>query len=72
MKVLIVSDIQAKLLLQAVLAAEPDCKKEGFALETLPEDRPEEFNEDATRGRSATHHLKVKSALSFLYCVPAG
>ena len=42
---------------------------EGFALETLPEKRAGEFYEEATRGRSASHHLQLKAALSLLYRV---
>ena len=33
---------------------------EGLALETLPEDTAEEFYEEATRGRSASHHFRLK------------
>ena len=40
---------------------------EGFALETLPAERAGEFYEEATRGRSASHHLQVKAALALLY-----
>jgi site-specific recombinase XerD len=44
---------------------------EGLALETLPSDRAGEFYEEATRGRSASHHhLQVKAALALLYDVP--
>ena len=42
---------------------------EGLALETLPEERTGKFYEEATRGRSASHHLQVKAALSLLYNV---
>ena len=42
---------------------------EGLALETLPSERAGEFYEEATRGRSASHHLQVKAALSLLYHV---
>ena len=35
---------------------------EGLALETLPPERAGEFYEEATRGRSASHHLQVKAA----------
>ena len=43
---------------------------EGLALETLPSDRAGEFYEEATRGRSASHHhLQVKAALALLYDV---
>ena len=42
---------------------------EGLALETLPSDRAGEFYEEATRGRSASHHLQVKAALALLYHV---
>ena len=34
---------------------------EGLALETLPEDTAGEFYKEATRGRSASHHLQVKA-----------
>jgi site-specific recombinase XerD len=40
---------------------------EGLALQTLSEDRAGEFYEEATRGRSASHHLQVKAALALLY-----
>jgi site-specific recombinase XerC len=33
---------------------------EGLALETLPSDRAGEFYEEATRDRSASHHLQLK------------
>ena len=36
---------------------------EGLALETLLSDRVGEVYEEATRGRSASHHLQVKAAL---------
>ena len=42
---------------------------EGLALETLPTKRAGEFYEFATRGRSASHHLQVKAALTLLYKV---
>ena len=42
---------------------------EGLVLETLPEDRAGEFYEEATRGRSASHHLQVKAALGLIYQV---
>jgi len=42
---------------------------EGLVLETLPSDRAAEFYEEATRGRSASHHLQVKAALGLLYHV---
>src|SRR6267142_5341009 len=42
---------------------------EGLALETLPSERAGEFYEEATRGRSASHHLQVKAALALLYYV---
>jgi len=42
---------------------------EGLALETLPVERVGEFYEEATRGRSASHHLQVKAALALLYHV---
>jgi hypothetical protein len=41
----------------------------GLALETLPSDRAGEFYEEATRGRSASHHLQVKAALALIYDV---
>ena len=44
---------------------------EGLALETLPSERAGEFYENATRGRSASHHLQVKAALALLYHVLA-
>jgi site-specific recombinase XerD len=40
---------------------------EGLALQTLPTERVGEFYEEATRGRSASHHLQVKAALALLY-----
>ena len=40
---------------------------EGLVLQTLPADRAREFYEEATRGRSAFHHLQVKAALALLY-----
>ena len=42
---------------------------EGLVLETLPSERVGEFYEEATRGRSASHHLQVKAALALLYHV---
>jgi hypothetical protein len=42
---------------------------EGLALETFPVERIGEFYEEATRGRSASHHLQVKAALALLYHV---
>ena len=42
---------------------------EGLVLETLPAERAGEFYEEATRGRSASHHLQVKAALALLYDV---
>ena len=42
---------------------------EGLALETLPSERAGEFYEEATRGRSASHHLQVKAALALFYHV---
>ena len=42
---------------------------EGLALQTLPSERAGEFYEEATRGRSASHHLQVKAALALLYDV---
>jgi integrase len=42
---------------------------EGFVLETFPPERVGEFYEEATRGRSASHHLQVKAALALLYHV---
>ncbi|MGA7214255.1 MAG: hypothetical protein WBX20_08620, partial [Terrimicrobiaceae bacterium] len=35
----------------------------GLALQTLPKERAGEVYEEATRGRSASHHLQVKGAL---------
>jgi hypothetical protein len=43
---------------------------EGLVLETLPLERVGEFYEEATRGRSASHHLKVKAALALLLSRP--
>ena len=42
---------------------------EGLVLETFPVERIGEFYEEATRGRSASHHLQVKAALALLYYV---
>jgi hypothetical protein len=42
---------------------------EGLALEILPSNRAVEFYEEATGGRSPSHHLQVKAALSLLYRV---
>jgi len=39
---------------------------EGLVLETFPVERVGEFYEEATRGRSASHHLQVKAALALL------
>ena len=39
---------------------------EGLVLETFPVKRVGEFYEEATRGRSASHHLQVKAALALL------
>ena len=33
----------------------------------MPTERVAEFYEEATRGRSASHHLQVKAALALLY-----
>ena len=35
---------------------------EGLPIKTLSEDRAGEFYEEATRGRSASHHLQAKAA----------
>ena len=35
---------------------------EGLPIKTLSEDRAGEFYEEATRGRSAFHHLQAKAA----------
>jgi hypothetical protein len=40
---------------------------EGLGIEMLPLERAGEFYDDATRGRSASHHLQVKAALALLY-----
>lgn len=40
---------------------------EGLALETLPREQARAYYEELTRNRSASHHLQVKAALSFLY-----
>jgi site-specific recombinase XerD len=40
---------------------------EGLAIETLPLERAGEFYDEATCGRSASHHLPVKAALALLY-----
>jgi hypothetical protein len=37
---------------------------EGLVLETFRVERVGEFYEEATRGRSASHHLQVKAALA--------
>ena len=37
---------------------------DGLVLETLPSERVEEFYQEATRGRSASHHLQLKAALA--------
>jgi site-specific recombinase XerD len=42
---------------------------EGLVLQTLPTERVGEFYDEATRGRSASHHLQVKAALALLYHV---
>jgi len=42
---------------------------EGLVLQTFPVERVGEFYEEATRGRSASHHLQVKAALALLYHV---
>ena len=42
---------------------------EGLVLETFPVERVGEFYEEATRSRSASHHLQVKAALALLYHV---
>jgi hypothetical protein len=42
---------------------------EGLALGTMPSQRTGQFYEEATRGRSASHHLQVKAALALLYYV---
>ena len=42
---------------------------EGLVLETFPVERVGDFYEEATRGRSASHHLQVKAALALLYHV---
>ena len=42
---------------------------EGLVLETFPVERVGDFYEEATRGRSASHHLQVKAALALLYQV---
>jgi integrase len=42
---------------------------EGLVLQALPAERAGEFYEEATRGRSASHHLQVKAALALLYDV---
>ena len=42
---------------------------QGLVLETFPVERVGEFYEEATRGRSASHHLQVKAALALLYHV---
>ena len=42
---------------------------EGLVLETLPSERAGKFYEEATRGRSASHHLQVKAAFALLYHV---
>ena len=41
---------------------------EGLVLETFPVERAGEFYEEATRSRSASHHLQVKAALAPLSC----
>jgi site-specific recombinase XerD len=42
---------------------------ERLALQTVPAERVGEFYQEATRGRSASHHLQVKAALALLYDV---
>ena len=42
---------------------------EGLVLETIPAEKVGEFYEEATRDRSASHHLQVKAALALLYHV---
>ena len=42
---------------------------EGLLLKTFPVERVGEFYEEATSGRSASHHLQVKAALALLYHV---
>lgn len=42
---------------------------EGLNAPTLPQDKAREYYEALTRGRSPSHHLQVKAALSFLYRV---
>jgi site-specific recombinase XerD len=42
---------------------------EGLVLQALPAERAGEFYEEATRGRSASHHLQVRAALALLYGV---
>jgi site-specific recombinase XerC len=42
---------------------------ENLVLQTLPAERAGQFYEEATRGRSASHHLQVKTALALLYDV---
>jgi hypothetical protein len=42
---------------------------EGLVLEALPVERVGEFYEEATRGRSASHHLQVKAARALFYHV---
>ena len=42
---------------------------EGLVPQALPRERAGEFYEEATRGRSASHHLQVKAALALLYDV---
>jgi hypothetical protein len=39
---------------------------EGVVLETFPVERVGDFYDEATRGRSASHHLQVKAALALL------
>jgi ubiquinone/menaquinone biosynthesis C-methylase UbiE len=38
------------------------CLREALALETLPSNKAGEFYQEATGGRSASHHLQVKAA----------
>lgn len=42
---------------------------EGFDLAALPREKARAYYEDLTRKRSASHHLQVKAAVSFLYKV---
>jgi hypothetical protein len=42
---------------------------EGLAIKTLSEESAGVFHEEATRGRSASHHLQARAALALLYNV---